>query len=346
MMKPKAMSLFAGAGGLDIGVDGAGFKTICSIELDPHCVSTLRNNARGKTVWQVDIRALDPERAAYALGIRRGELSLLHGGPPCQPFSQIGKKQGVADPRGQLVFEMVRFARALRPAAVLIEQVPTFLGTPVAGGMRMVDILSEEFEAIGYELRAAVLDAVEYGVPQRRKRAIIACVPRGQPFAFPSLKFGQPTTVGDAIDDLLDAVRPDQPPLMANHIDVTPLRDSYRISFVAEGEWLSKSQDAPADVVQRLTRKDSTKYRRLHREQPSLTLRCGETMYHPLEDRYLTPRETARIQGFPDRHEFVGPIRRRTGRVRDLDQHRQVANAVPPPLAKSVAASVREALCL
>ena len=95
--RPKALSLFAGAGGLDIGVDGAGFKTVCSIELDPHCVSTLRHNASGKTVWQVDIRALDPGRVADALG--RGELSLLHGGPPCQPFSQIGKKQGVADPR-------------------------------------------------------------------------------------------------------------------------------------------------------------------------------------------------------------------------------------------------------
>lgn len=340
------MSLFAGAGGLDIGVDGAGFKTICSVEIDPHCVSTLRHNARGKTVWQVDIRALDPGRVADALDLGRDELSLLHGGPPCQPFSQIGKKQGAADPRGQLVFEMVRFARALRPAAVLIEQVPTFLGTPIADGMHMVDILSEEFDAIGYQLRAAVLDAVEYGIPQRRKRALMVCVPCGQPFAFPALKFGQPATVGDAIDDLPDAVRPDQPPLMANHIDVTPPRDSHRISFVAEGEWLSKSQDAPAEVVQRLTRKDSTKYRRLHREQPSLTLRCGETMYHPLQDRYLTPRETARIQGFPDKHEFVGPIRRRTGRVRDLDQHRQVANAVPPPLAKSVAASVREALCL
>jgi DNA (cytosine-5)-methyltransferase 1 len=79
---------------------------------------------------------------------------------------------------------------------------------------------------------------------------------------------------------------------------------------------------------------------------PSLTLRCGEALYHPCEDRYLTPRESARIQGFPDRHVFIGPIRRRTGTVRDLDQHRQVANAVPPPLARSIAANVKSALCL
>ena len=345
-MRLRALSLFAGAGGLDIGVDGAGFKTVCSIELDPHCVSTLRHNASGKTVWQVDIRALDPGRVADALNLKRGELSLLHGGPPCQPFSQIGKKQGVADPRGQLVFDMVRFAQALRPAAVLIEQVPAFLGTAAAPGMSMVDMLGEEFDAIGYHVRAGVLDAVEFGVPQRRKRAIIVCMPHGQPFTFPPFGFGQPATVGDAISDLPDAVRPDQTPPIANHIDVTPPRDCHRISFVAEGEWLSKSQDAPPEVVQRLTRKDSTKFRRLDRNLPSLTLRCGETMYHPTKNRYLTPREAARIQGFPDKHEFVGPIRRRTGRVRDLDQHRQVANAVPPPLARSVAASVRKALCL
>ena len=105
-MKPRAISLFAGAGGLDIGVDNAGFKTTCAIELDAHCVSTLRQNARGKIVWQVDIRALDAMRVADTLSLRPGDLALLHGGPPCQPFSQIGKKRGMSDPNGPLAFEM------------------------------------------------------------------------------------------------------------------------------------------------------------------------------------------------------------------------------------------------
>ena len=91
-MKRLALSLFAGAGGLDIGVDSAGFKTICAIELDPHSASTLRQNAHRKTVWQVDVRALDADRTAEALALRPGDLSLLHSGPPCQPFSQIGKR--------------------------------------------------------------------------------------------------------------------------------------------------------------------------------------------------------------------------------------------------------------
>ena len=344
--KPSAISLFAGAGGLDIGVDAAGFRTVCAVELDPHCVSTLLRNARSKAVWQVDVRALDPKGMGTSLELKPGELGLLHGGPPCQPFSQIGKKAGIKDPRGQLAFQMVRFAKTAQPAAVLIEQVPKFLDAPATHDMTMLDVLSDEFAHIGYDLQATVLDAADCGVPQKRKRAIIVAVPKGQAFEFPLVGQRQPTTVGEAINDLPDAVPPDCEPLAPNHIDITPPRDRHRISFVAEGEWLSKAKGAPPDVVQRLTPKDSTKFRRLHRDQPALTLRCGEALYHPFEDRYLTPREAARIQGFPDTHIFVGPVRRRTGIVRDLDQHRQVANAVPPPLAKSVAAMVKSALCL
>ena len=344
--RPSAISLFAGAGGLDLGVDAAGFRTICAVELDPHCVSTLLRNARGKTVWQVDVQALDPRGVAAALNLTAGQLALLHGGPPCQPFSQIGKKGGIRDPRGQLAFQMVRFADQLRPAAVLIEQVPKFLDTRATHDMTMADVLAEEFSRIGYGLRATVLDAADCGVPQKRRRALIVAVPSGQAFEFPLVGSRQPTTVGVAIGDLPKPVPPERDPLVPNHIDVTPARDRHRISFVAEGEWLSKTANAPADVVQRLTPKDSTKFRRLHRDLPSLTLRCGEALYHPCEDRYLTPREAARIQGFSDAHVFVGPIRRRTGTVRSLDQHRQVANAVPPPLAKSVATTIKTALCL
>ena len=140
-MKLKALSLFAGAGGLDIGVGNAKFETVCSVELDPHCVSTLRRNARRKAVWLVDIRALDPSRVANSLGLEPGELGLLHGGPPCQPFSQIGKQRGLADPRGDLVFEMVRFADAMRPKAVLIEQVPRFLNAMASDSETMEDVL-------------------------------------------------------------------------------------------------------------------------------------------------------------------------------------------------------------
>lgn len=344
--KPKAISLFAGAGGLDLGVDSAGFHTICAIEIDQHCISTLLKNSNRKHIWQVDVRALDPVATVESLGTTGDEIGLLHGGPPCQPFSQIGSQSGIADPRGLLVFEMVRFTAALKPSAVLIEQVPRFLTSIVAQGMTMVDALREEFFKIGYELHAEIANAAEFGVPQVRKRAILVALQRGQSFRFPDSKTRQCKTVGKAIGDLPEAVSSGCDPHIPNHVDITPDRDRYRISFVDEGEWLAKSESAPPDVKLKLTAKDSTKYRRLHRDLPALTLRCGEIPYHPLENRYLTPRETARLQGFPDRHVFVGPIRRRTGTVRNLDQHRQVANAVPPPLAKHMAERVKASLCL
>jgi len=184
-------------------------------------------------------------------------------------------------------------------------------------------------------------------VPQCRKRAVIIAVPKGRAFAFPVPEFPfRERTAGEVLDGLPKAVSPPEPPLAHNHVDVTPERDRYRISFVPEGLWLSKAEGAPPGVVRRLTPKDSTKFRRLDRNRPSLTLRCGEALYHPTEDRYITPREAARIQGFPDTYVLEGPIRRRTGVVRTLDQHRQVANAVPPPLAQAVASHVRTALCL
>ena len=344
-LQSPAVSLFAGAGGMDIGVEKAGFKTVCAIESDPHCAATLRRNAPRKVVWQADVRVIDPQRLLEVLALRPGEVGLLHGGPPCQPFSQIGKRGGMEDPRGGLIFEVLRFASVLRPLAVLVEQVPNFLRTRTPTGRHLMEELRDEFQALGYDMHVDVMDAQMHGVAQRRRRALFACVPAGAPFAFPP-PTTKAETVGSALRGLPVPSAPDEVPPVANHVDVTPDRDRERIAYVPEGLWLAKSPGVPADILRNLTRKDTTKYRRLHRQQIAPTLRCGEALYHPLDDRYITPREAARLQGFPDRHVFEGPIRRRTGRVRDLDQHRQVANAVPPPLAHAAAAQVCEALCL
>lgn len=349
-MSGTAISLFAGAGGLNVGVDLAGFRTMCPVESDQHCVSTLRKNGgwggERKSVWRADTRTLDPERVAEAAAARPGRLALLHGGPPCQPFNQIGRREGMRDPRGRLVFEMVRFANCLKPTAIVVEQVPSFLRSRTATGMTALDTLKEEFLEIGYDLHASVLDAADFGVAQRRRRAILVCVPKDQDCTSPWGILGATVTVGDAIGDLSSAVLPGDPPRIPNHVDMTPDRNRHRISFVPEGQWLSKVKTAPREAVQRLTAKDSTKFRRVHRQWPSLTIRCGEALFRPFEDRYLMPRKSARIQGFPDGHVFCGPIRRRTGSARDMDQHRQVANVVPPPLAKAIARGVRESLYL
>src|ERR1017187_10150946 len=99
-------------------------------------------------------------------------------------------------------------------------------------------------------------------------------------------------------------------------------------------------------VTCNLTKKDKTKFRRLSRNEPSITLRGGEAFYHPVEDRYLTPREYMRLHGYPDDYLLKGPIRGRTGTVRNLDQHWQVANSVPPPVAKYIAEAILRTLIL
>lgn len=340
----KAISLFSGAGGMDIGVKKAGFTNICAIEKDEHCIATLRANTpvkANKMIIQDDIRAISPISLMRSLGMKKGDLSLLYGGPPCQPFSPIGKRLGLEDERGDLIFQMSRFAKAFRPDVLMMEQVP---GVWTADNGGIISCLIDELRKIGFAgFSLGILNAADFGVAQNRKRFIFIASRLG--FALPCRVSKSRLSIGQVIGDLPAPVkRGDKSPNIENHIDVTPRRDIERISSVPEGEWLGKQYDAPKSIRVGLTRKDSTKFRRLARNLPSNTLRCGEIFYHPLESRYLTPREYMRIHGFKDSYVLQGPVRGRSGTVRNLDQHRQVANSVPPPLAQAVAKNIMRLL--
>lgn len=347
-----AMSLFSGAGGLDLGVEAAGFRTLACIEIDENCCATLTANqpeflAEAKivnsSVVDVDVEALMKD-----LGLKAGQLDLLFGGPPCQTFSQIGKKGSTGDARGQLLFSMVDYARVLRPKAVLIENVKALRSAVSADGRKggVLEDLEGFLSQLGYAVSYQVLNSADFGVPQKRERLILVALRGAEKFAFPEPTHTPQTysTVGGALSKLPKPSPKGSKPKFANHVDVTPLGDQNRISYVPEGKYLAKVKDAPADVKGRLSKKDTTKFLRLGRGKQSNTLRCGEIFFHPLQDRYLTPREYMRLHGFPDDYELRGPIRGRSGSVRNLDQHRQVANSVPPPLAKAIAAAVREQL--
>jgi len=326
----KAISLFSGAGGLDLGLAEVGIETLACVEIDRHCVSTLQRNTTAR-VLPVDVRSLDPYAVANSVGASK--IDVLHGGPPCQPFSQIGKRNGSEHKDGLLIFEFLRWVRELQPAWFIIEQVKGLLAH-----RGLMNALVTHSDLAGYSIQSQTINALDFGVPQQRERVIFVGARRNANI----LDGLKRTTFAHAIGDALETLPPVGSDAVSNHIDVTPARDRERISYVKEGEWLSKSV-APPDIIRNLTRKDTTKYRRLHRSQPSLTLRCGEIFYHPIEDRYLTPREYMRIHGFPDYYELAGPIRRRTGQVSNLDQHRQVANSVPPPLAAAVGQAILEA---
>ncbi len=345
---PTALSLFSGAGGMDLGVKQAGFKILAAIEIDPHCCETLRSNFSPESrVIESDVLSVDPYALRDELGLREGDLDLLCGGPPCQPFSQIGRRGGLDDPRAELLFEMARFAEALKPKAIFMEQVKGVLTAPGADGESgsMFAELVRRLETLGYVVEPRILNSADYGVAQRRERLILVAVMEGLSFSFPEATHTTPVSVGQALNNLpLTPPIVNDHPVADSHVDVTPDGQRRRMHDVPEGQWLAAQLHLPVEVRQTLKRKDTTKFRRLSRSEPSLTLRCGEIFFHPLEDRYLTPREYMRLHGFPDSHMLKGPVRSRSGQAKNLDQHRQVANSVPPPVARVVANQIRQAL--
>lgn len=364
--KYNALSLFSGAGGMDIGVQDAGFNILAQVEIDEHCCNTLRaareREKRETKIIESDIRAIDPVELRQDLHLEKGELALLFGGPPCQSFSLAGKQLGLKDERGMLLFEIVRFCEALEPKVILVEQVKGLLSSK--GSKQRKGEIFEKFlialENAGYSSKWRVITAADYGVPQLRERLFVIATLGKNGFSFPEriyaplkecnglFSYKPHIGIGSAIENL---GRP-SPKIRGttfynredSHVDVTPARDRERIAQVPEGSYLAAQPHLGQELLRGLKPKDTTKYLRLHRDRPANTLRCGEIFYHPVEDRYLTPREYMRIHGYPDSYILKGPIRSRTGTVKNLDQHRQVANSVPPPLAKALASKIFEYL--
>jgi DNA (cytosine-5)-methyltransferase 1 len=357
----KAVSLFSGAGGMDIGIRQAGFEILAQIESDRHCCETLRAAAlregNASLVIESDIRDVAPADLSERLNIDDNGLDLLFGGPPCQPFSIAGKQNGLDDSRGPLLFEIIRFARHFRPKVILLEQVKGLLSAKDPEGARagVFRRFMEGLSEAGYSAKWRICCAADYGVPQLRERLFVFAsrVPEGR-FEFPGATHAASRnllcdlppyrTVGEAISGLGEPGSKEtgkgEHARTDSHIDVTPDRDRERISDVPEGSYLACQTHLSPDVRRGLSRKDTTKYRRLDRNKPSNTLRCGEIFYHPVENRYLTPRECMRLHGYGDDYLLLGPIRSRTGVVKNLDQHRQVANSVPPPLARTLGEGV------
>ncbi|MDR0685184.1 MAG: DNA cytosine methyltransferase [Spirochaetaceae bacterium] len=366
MKQLRALSLFSGAGGMDIGVQKADFEILAEIELDQYCCQTLRaacgREKRNTLVLENDIRQIDPQTLMKDLGLQSGELDLLFGGPPCQPFSLAGKQRSLDDIRGPLLFEIIRFAEAFKPKVIFLEQVKGLLSAKGKDGKKgdVFQTFLSELERLGYTPKWQVCSAADYGVPQLRERVLVVATYGKNGFNFPERTHAPKestndlftlkpyVTVGEALAGL-GKPAPKTPgttffDVSNSHVDVTPPRDRERIADVPEGFYLASQTQLDKSILCNLSPKDTTKYLRLHRERPSNTLRCGEIFYHPTEDRYLTPREYMRLHGYDDDYLLLGPIRSRTGTVKNLDQHRQVANSVPPPLAYAVAKQIKSFL--
>ncbi len=362
----KAISLFSGAGGMDIGIRQAGFEVLSDIEIDEHCISTLRAAANREQIntkiIHADIKKINPNDLMSDLKIESKELDLLFGGPPCQSFSLAGKQLGLCDVRGPLLFEIVRFAAIIQPKVILLEQVKGLLSSKGENNNRgeVFEKFLTMLEDIGYTPKWRVVIAADFGIPQLRERLFVVATRGRNGFYFPGRThapieecgglFSFAPYVGSGI--ALNGLGEPAPKIRGqtiydredSHVDVTPERDRERIAKVPEGSYLAAQVHLGEELRRGLSPKDTTKYLRLHRNRPSNTLRCGEIFYHPTENRYLTPREYMRIHGYPDNYYLKGPIRSRTGTVRNLDQHRQIANSVPPPLARILGTQIADYL--
>ena len=370
-LAPTVVELFAGAGGMMLGLEDAGFKTLLANEIHAHPCMTLRKNFPNVPVVEGSIRdfsALDMFReAGYT---RIPEVDLVAGGPPCQGFSTAGLKDP-ADPRNTLIGDYIRIVAEIKPRYFLLENV-TGLLTMKNG--KLWENVATELVTLGYNFHFAILHAADFGVPQMRKRLIVLGSRVGKPPSHPnpthvplthgSLQlegFGQNpyVTVWEALSDLpvveqgatIDLY--EGAPQNAYQREMRKGADNRLHNHIAS-KHRSETQayyslippgGTALDIPEHL-RNRKQGIQRWPVEGISRTITTEPTDFlHPHLNRIPTIRELARIQSFPDRFEFLG--QRTTGNVmRRLgycSQSQQVGNAVPPLLARAIGESIRTA---
>jgi DNA (cytosine-5)-methyltransferase 1 len=325
--KPTMIALFAGGGGLHLGLTQAGFDTAWASDIEPSAEATFAHNYPGTKFVRADARHLGRTEVRSLTAGRT--IDLVVGGPPCQGFSTIGD-QLAGDPRNAMFETFARIVSWVRPRAFLMENT-NYLRSQYNGAYEAE--IRRTMEALGYAVSAAVLNAADYGAPQVRKRIFFFGTLSNQPFVWPSPTHGiaQPfATVGEAIMDLASA-GPEVPNHVAlNHGETVKAR--YRL--IPEGGRLPAPSELPPEIRRR---NFGNTYKRLHRDRPSLTLVPGNNAFpvHPTLDRSLTPREAARIQGFPDSYVFFGSR---------AEQCKLIGNAVPVAIGAALGRAALEHL--
>lgn len=335
--KPTALDLFSGCGGLTVGLKKAGFKVLGAVDVDPLSIKTYRANHKEVTVWDKDIRDLKPAEIKSTLGLRKGALDLLAGCPPCQGFSTMRTLNGaftVDDPRNDLLLEFLRFVEALRPRTVMMENVPGLAEDERFG------VFCARMEELGYLGDHRILNAAEYGVPQRRRRLIYLAGRRMKiPFANRARKM---KTVEDAIGGLPKAGESGDPvhdmpekrtPRIMELIRRIPKNGGSRTDLPEEDQLdCHKRCNGFKDVYGRMAWGDVS---------PTITSGCFNPskgrFLHPEEDRAITMREAALLQGFPRRYKF--PTTDNKSAVALM-----IGNALPPPFITAHAKMIRNAL--
>lgn len=333
-MSFSSIELFAGAGGLALGLEKAGFEAVLLNELDKHACATLRHNRPHWNVIEGGIQTID--FTPY-----RDKVDFVSGGFPCQAFSYAGNKRGFDDVRGTLFFEFSRAISEIQPKVFLAENVRGLLNHD---GGRTLATIEAVIADLGYTLiGSSVLKAMFHRVPQKRERLFLVGVRNDladkADFSFPK-PYKRFMTLKDALKagELYDCDVP------KSEGQTYPAKKKAVLDLVpAGGYWRNLPDEIQREYMKKsyfLGGGKTGMPRRLSWEEPSLTLTCAPAQNqtercHPDETRPLTVREYARIQTFPDNWEFMGAM---------SAQYKQIGNAVPVNLAYVVGNSLIQLL--
>lgn len=356
----KAVSLFSGALGLDLGVEQAGFDIRLAIEIDKLACETIRMNKPELKLVEGDVATLTGEDIFNLSNLEPGEITLLFGGAPCQSFSTAGRRGSFDDPRGNLVLEFIRLVAEIQPDYFILENVRGILSAAIrhrpidkrGNGHRPLDpdeqqgsvlaYIYEMFGQIGYKVHHKLLMAADFGVPQKRQRVFFIGSKDGRLVPFPEPTHAEKpnmltrkkwVTLGEALEGLKqDCVEaPEYGQERLQYLKLVP----------PGGNWRDLPEDLQPKALGGAYKSSGGRvgfYRRLSFDKPSPTLltspdQKGTMMCHPTENRPLSVAEYARIQQFPDDWMFCGSV---------SAKYRQIGNAVPVGLARAVAGALAE----
>ena len=347
---PVVAGFFSGCGGLDLGFERAGFDVALASDQWEPAAATYRKNRPNVRFLEEDVRELsaaDVRGAVREAGHGVDDVDVVIGGPPCQGFSRLNNErieldEMEKDRRNTLFEEFLRVVTVLDPQLVLMENVRDLINRQTSDDRYVKDLIVRQFEAEGYNCEYRVLEAERYGVPQKRRRIFFVGTNRDVPIRFPEPTTpaeGSWRTAGEALADVTD----DLPNVTYANTGEKTLE---RIRHVPPGGYYRDLPDrlktkkyrcdcADTDSCPHepeIVKRYGTYLRRLHPDEPSLTVSTNEFI-HPTEDRYLTPREMARLQTFPDEFAFEGT---------KTDVMKQIGNAVPVGLAEQLAERFRE----